>query len=102
MCVLVGVNTPKDQAEGSIVEKSSTATTVAGSEAGDANQAPNGSSLHRIDRDASGDVLFNIAVIFVPSACSEFDVSLGASTPSSVCVFRFLAEVWLRNSSLGA
>ena len=33
----------------------STATAVAGSEAGDANQAPNRARLHRIDQDTSGD-----------------------------------------------
>ena len=37
LCVLVGVNTPKDQAETGIVQESSMATAVAGSEAGDAN-----------------------------------------------------------------
>ena len=55
LCVLVGVNTPKDQAQNGVVEESSTATAVAGSEASDANQAPNRARLHRINQDTGGD-----------------------------------------------
>src|SRR6516162_1683138 len=55
LCVLVGVNTTKNQAKGSVVKESATASAVAGSETGDANQASNCARLHRIDQDTSGD-----------------------------------------------
>src|SRR5262249_16850287 len=54
LCILVGVNTPKDQPQGGIIEESSVATTVACSKAGDANQSLNRLRLHRINEDASG------------------------------------------------
>ena len=41
LCVLVGVNTTKNQAKSSVVKESPTASAVAGSETGDANQASN-------------------------------------------------------------
>ena len=53
LCILVGVNTPKDQAEDGIVEESSSATAVAGSQAGDANQSLNRLGLHHVNEDAS-------------------------------------------------
>ena len=37
LCVLVGVNTPKEQAESTVIQESSTAPAVAGPEAGDTN-----------------------------------------------------------------
>ncbi len=52
--VLVGVNTPKDQAESRVVEESSMATAVAGSETGHANQAFYCARFHRIDEDTGG------------------------------------------------
>jgi hypothetical protein len=53
--ILVGVNTPKEQRQDGIVEQSSMATAVAGSQAGDGNQALDRPRLHRINEDTSGD-----------------------------------------------